>query len=91
MRLWRGSTRVEDQLVAGILRPRQCTVRLNNLVSVSLSRDDAGCFGDWVFEAWLPTPKLLFVPGLIDGSVLHGEGKVIALGGDYDVQARHDG
>lgn len=88
--LWRGSTRVDEQLLAGSLRQRQCTVRLNNVVSFSLSRDDAGCFGDWVFEARVPTAKLLFCPGLVNGSVLHGEGEVIVLGGDYDVQARYD-
>ena len=88
--LWRGSTRVDEQLLAGSLRQRQCTVRLNNVVSFSLSRDDAGCFGDWVFEARVPIAKLLFCPGLVAGSVLHGEGEVIVLGGDYDVQARYD-
>lgn len=87
--LWRGSTRVDEQIVAGSLRQRRCTVRLNNVVSFSLSRDDAGCFGDWVFEARVPVCKLLFVPGLVGGSVLVGEGEVIALGGDYEVEARY--
>lgn len=88
--LWRGSTRVDEQLIDGSLRQRQCTVRLNNVVSFSLSRDEAGCFGDWVFEASVPTAKLLFCPGLVNGSVLHGEAEVIVIGGDYAVQARYD-
>ena len=83
--LWRGSTRVEEQLVAGSLRARRCTVRLNNLVSFSGSREQAGCFGDWVFEAQVPLTKLLYVPGLIDTRSLDGEAEVLALGGDYDV------
>lgn len=85
--LWRGSTRVEEQLIGGSLRERHCTVRLNNVVSFSRSRDDAGCFGDWVFEVRVPLSKLLVVPGLMPGSVLQGEGEVIALGGDHEVQA----
>ncbi len=87
--LWRGSTRVEEQLVAGSLRGRHCTVRLNNIVSFATSRDEAGCFGDWVFEARVPRSKLLVVPGLFSGAVLQGEGEVIALGGDYMVEARY--
>ena len=35
LRLWRGSNRCEEQLIAGRLQDRHCTVRLNNLVSFS--------------------------------------------------------
>ena len=62
LRLWRGSTRCDEQLVAGSLRGRHCTVRLNSLVSFSLSEQDAGCFGDWVFEVQVPASKLLVIP-----------------------------
>jgi NAD+--dinitrogen-reductase ADP-D-ribosyltransferase len=89
LRLWRGSTRCDEQLVAGSLRNRHCTVRLNSLVSFSLSADDAGCFGDWVFEAQVPACKVLVFPGLLPGQVLQGEQEVLALGGDYDVVARY--
>lgn len=83
--LWRGSTRVDEQLVAGSLRSRRCTVRLNNVVSFSRTREQAGCFGDWVFEARVPLCKLLYVPGLIETRSLDGEAEVLALGGDYQV------
>ena len=89
LRLWRGSTRCDEQLVAGSLKARHCTVRLNNLVSFSLSEEDAGCFGDWVFEARVPASKLLVFPGLLPGQVLQGEQEVLALGGDYEVVARY--
>jgi NAD+--dinitrogen-reductase ADP-D-ribosyltransferase len=89
VRLWRGSTRCDEQLVAGSLKARHCTVRLNNLVSFSLSEEDAGCFGDWVFEARVPASKLLVFPGLLPGQVLQGEQEVLALGGDYEVVARY--
>lgn len=89
LRLWRGSTRCEEQLIAGRLQDRRCTVRLNNIVSFSLSHDDAACFGDWVFEVQVPTCKVLVFPGLLPGHVLQGEQEVLALGGDYEVVARY--
>ncbi|NWF48124.1 NAD(+) ADP-ribosyltransferase [Hydrogenophaga sp. D2P1] len=90
VRLWRGSNRVEEQLLQGTLRERRCRVRLNNIVSFSLSPEEASCFGDWVFELLVPRSKLLVFPGLLPGQVLQGEQEVIALGGDYDVVARYD-
>jgi NAD+---dinitrogen-reductase ADP-D-ribosyltransferase len=87
--LWRGTTRAGDQVVAGSLRARRCTVRLNNVVSFSLSPEHAGSFGDWVLRARVPLAKLLFVPGLLATRSLEGEGEVLALGGDYDVEARY--
>ncbi len=89
LRLWRGSTRCEEQVIAGSLLKRHCTVRLNNLASFSLSRDDAACFGDWVFELQVPACKVLVFPGLLPGQVLQGEQEVLALGGDYEVTARY--
>ena len=87
--LWRGTTQAQDQVVAGTLRARRCTVRLNNVVSFSLSPDHASCFGDWVLRARVPLSKLLFVPGLLATRSLEGEGEVLAIGGDYAVEARH--
>jgi NAD+--dinitrogen-reductase ADP-D-ribosyltransferase len=88
-RLWRGSSHCEEQLVAGSLRQRECTVRLNNVVSFSLSPEQAGCFGDWVFEVRVPLCKVLVFPGLLPGHVLQGEQEVLALGGDYTLVARY--
>lgn len=90
VRLWRGSTRAEEQLVAGRLQDHACTVRLNSIASFSLSRDEAGCFGDWVFELQVPRCKLLVWPGLLPGKVLQGEQEVLALGGDYPAHASCD-
>lgn len=89
LHLWRGSNRCEEQLINGSLQSRRCTVRLNNIVSFSLSPEDAACFGDWVFEALVPACKVLVFPGLLPGHVLRGEQEVLALGGDYEVVARY--
>jgi NAD+--dinitrogen-reductase ADP-D-ribosyltransferase len=104
VRLWRGSNRGEEQVVAGALHraarprspdapdrsPRRVTVRLNNLVSFSLDREGASCFGDWVFEALVPLSKILFFPGLLPDRVLNGEAEVLVIGGDYEVEASYE-
>ena len=59
-------------------------------ISFSLSRDDAGCFGDWLLGVRVPLVKLLLWPGLLDTASLDGESEVIALGGDYEVEAHYD-
>ena len=87
--LWRGSNQCEEQIVAGSLRERHCTMRLNNVMSMSVSADEAGCFGDWVFEIQVPASKVLVFPGLLPGQVLQGEQEVLVLGGHYEVVARH--
>ena len=89
LRLWRGSNQCEEQVIAGRLQNRRCTIRLNNIVSFSLSPEDASCFGDWVFEVQVPVCKILVFPDLLPGQVLQGEQEVLALGGDYDVMARY--
>lgn len=87
--LWRGSNRIEEQVVAGSLQSRRCTVRLNNLVSFSTTREQAGCFGDWLLCARVPLCKLLLVPGLLDTRSLQGEAEVLAIGGLYEVEASY--
>ena len=89
VRLWRGTNNVEEQLVEGDARNRYCTVRLNNLVSFSASKERADEFGDWVLETEVPTVKLLFFPGLLRNHVLDHEGEFLAIGGNYKVRAYH--
>jgi NAD+--dinitrogen-reductase ADP-D-ribosyltransferase len=33
--------------------------------------------------------KILFYPGVLPAVMLQGEGEVLAIGGDYDVEARY--
>ena len=89
VQLWRGSTHCEEQLVSGALHERHCRMRFNSIASYSLSRDEASCFGDWIFQVQVPRSKLLLLPGLLPGQVLQGEQEVLALGGEYDVQASY--
>jgi NAD+--dinitrogen-reductase ADP-D-ribosyltransferase len=89
LRLWRGSNQCEEQVMVGRLQNQRCTVRLNNIVSFSLSADDASCFGDWVLEVQVPICKVIIFPDLLPGQVLQGEQEVLALGGDFEVTARY--
>lgn len=86
--LWRGVMRREEQVVAGEWGrgARRLVVRLNNLVSLAVSRTHAECFGDALLRVDVPTCKLLFYPGLLPAAPLQGEGEVLALGGDYAVE-----
>jgi NAD+--dinitrogen-reductase ADP-D-ribosyltransferase len=89
LRLWRGSNQCEEQIISGRLQSRRCTVRLNNIVSFSLSQEDASCFGDWVFEVQVPACKVLVFPDLLPGQLLQGEQEVLALGGNFEATARY--
>jgi len=89
--LWRGSNRCDEQIVAGSLKDvgRRLIVRLNNVVSFATTAEQADCFGDWLLQAQVPLTKVLFHPGLLPSVPLAGEDEVLALGGDYVVEARY--
>jgi NAD+--dinitrogen-reductase ADP-D-ribosyltransferase len=83
--LYRGAQRAEVQLLSGSIKERSGVIRLNNLVSFSLSRERAEEFGDIMLTANVPLAKLLFFPGLVQDRVLNGEGEALVLGGDFEV------
>jgi NAD+--dinitrogen-reductase ADP-D-ribosyltransferase len=90
VRMWRGvNSFAEQSVVEGRLADRACVLRLNNLVSFSLSRERADEFGDWILEVEVPTTKLLFFQGLLPGAPLAGEGEALVIGGDYRVGAAY--
>ncbi|HEY3301031.1 MAG TPA: NAD(+)--dinitrogen-reductase ADP-D-ribosyltransferase [Methylophilaceae bacterium] len=64
-------------------------VRLNNLVSLTTSRERADEFGDWLLELQVPKVKILFFPQLLQNQSLSGEGEVLALGGLYHAKASY--
>jgi NAD+---dinitrogen-reductase ADP-D-ribosyltransferase len=88
-KLWRGTNNFEEQVIDGNLQERQCTMRLNNLVSFSASLERAEEFGDWILQTEVPVSKLLFFPGLLTDAVLNSEGEYIVIGGNYAVRAWH--
>jgi NAD+--dinitrogen-reductase ADP-D-ribosyltransferase len=42
-----------------------------------------------VFETRVPLSKVVVAPGMLPGQVLQGEQEVLALGGDYEVEASY--
>lgn len=86
--LWRGCNQIEAQSIErrgpGRRLGGPSLLRLNNIVSFTLSADDADCFGDRVFSVRMPLVKILLYPGLLP--LLRGENEVLALGGDYEVR-----
>ena len=89
IRAFRGTYAREAPFVTGSRRERHGVVRLNNLVSFSLVRDRAEEFGDWLLVTQLPCAKILFFPGLLDNRVLNGEGELLAIGGDFEVDVSY--
>lgn len=65
---------------------KQATVRQNNLVSFSSSRDRAGEFGDTILTARVPLVKVLFFNDLLPRHALKAEGEWLVIGGDYRVE-----
>ena len=90
LELWRGSCDLPAQCIEGSPRERHCTVRLNNVVSMSRSREAAACFGDWLMRVQVPQCKVICHAGLLDTRVLDGEDEVLVLGGDYHAEVRYD-
>lgn len=91
VKLWRGIQRSEEQVLEGEWKLGACqlTVRLNNVVSFATQSEQAECFGDRLLCADVPLTKLLFYPSLLAGATLAGEGEVLAIGGDYQVEVEH--
>lgn len=89
VRLWRGSNDGMNQIVAGRPCEHHCVLRLNNLVSFSLSRQRAEEFGDWAIEADVPLVKLLCFPDLLNSRLLNSEQEYLVIGGCYSVRMRH--
>ncbi len=88
--LWRGVNGYDEPTLSmNKLEKGRCRLRLNNLVSFTTSRERADEFGDWILEVRVPVVKLLFFPGLLYKPLLSGEGEVLALGGDYWVNASY--
>lgn len=85
VQLYRGANGSEVRFLRGSLRERRGVIRLNNLVSFSVSRERAEEFGDLMLTAQVPLAKLLFYPGLIHDRVLNGEGEALVIGGDFEV------
>lgn len=87
--LFRGIERVEARFLRGSVRERRGVLRLNNLVSFSTSREHSESFGELIITARIPLEKVLFYPGILVDQVLNGEGEVLVIGGDFEVDVSY--
>jgi len=86
LRLWRGIHDFHDQRILEQLGARRYLVRLNNLVSFTTDFERAWEFGSKVLQAEVPLPKVFFCGDLLPAALLKGEGEVLVIGGEYEVE-----
>jgi len=86
LRLWRGIHDFNDQRIIEKLGGRQHLVRLNNLVSFTTDFERAWEFGSKVLQAEVPLAKVFFCGDLLPAALLKGEGEVLVIGGEYEVE-----
>lgn len=85
--LYRGINRMDEHEVQSSCASDQQCVLLNNLNSFTNTRDRADEFGDYILEAQIPLPKILFYNRLLPG-MLKGENEYVVIGGVYEVRIR---
>lgn len=82
LRLFRGLNRLEEHEVLARPDRYRAVLLLNNLNSFTSNRERACEFGDYILEAAVPLPKILFFPGLLP-DLLRGEEEYLVIGGVY--------
>ncbi|TVR99922.1 MAG: NAD(+)--dinitrogen-reductase ADP-D-ribosyltransferase [Rhodospirillales bacterium] len=87
--LYRGVNDFDEHPLIERIDRRTVVIRLNNVTSFTEDRDIATCFGAYILETWVPTAKILFYNALLPQHAVKGEGEVIAIGGDFRVQATY--
>lgn len=84
--LYRGTNDFSEHPLLQRIDRHTAMIRLNNLVSFTSDRALAGEFGDYILEARVPTPKIVFFNELLPLHPLRGEGEYLVIGGDYRVR-----
>ena len=82
--LYRGINRIDEHELLERGGDGRYRVLLNNLNSFTSARERADEFGDYILEAHVPLPKILFYNSLLPG-MLRGEDEVVVIGGVYEV------
>lgn len=86
LRLYRGINDVDEHLLLEQKDKRHVLLRLNNLNSFTDDFEHAWEFGSRVLEASVPLVKIAFVGGLLPRSLFKGEGELLVVGGEYEVE-----
>ena len=85
MTLYRGVYDITEHQVIEKLAKKRYVMRLNNLNSFTDDFERAWEFGSKVLEAQVPLTKVFFKGGFLPRSLFKGEGEVLVIGGEYEV------
>lgn len=84
--LYRGINNLDEHLVLEERSKKELLLRLNNLNSFTNNFEHAWEFGSRVLKAEVPLVKVLFCGGLLPRSLFKGEGELLVIGGEYEVE-----
>lgn len=89
--LYRGINDLDEHLVLKEHDKKHLLLRLNNLNSFTDDFEHAWEFGSRVLRAEVPLVKILFRGGLLPRSLFKGEGELLVIGGEYEVEVMTGG
>jgi len=89
--LWRGIHDFAEHRILTQDGRNRYLLRLNNLNSFTDDFERAWEFGSRVLETSVPLAKIVYRGDLLPSALLKGEGEVLVLGGEFEVQVRTGG
>ncbi len=89
--LYRGINDLDEHQVLEKRSKKDYLLRLNNLNSFTDDFEHAWEFGSRVLRAEIPLVKVLFCGGFLPRSLFKGEGELLVIGGEYEVEVMTGG
>ncbi len=89
--LYRGINDFAEHRIIEQYDKRCYLLRLNNLNSFTTDFERAWEFGSRVLQTEVPLPKIFFSGDIFPSSLLKGEGEVLVIGGEFEVQVLSGG
>ncbi len=84
--LFRGIYDFSEHRILAQQERNRYLLRLNNLNSFTANFEQAWEFGSRVLKTEVPLVKILFGAGLLPKALLKGEGELLVIGGEYEVE-----
>ncbi|MDO9080586.1 MAG: NAD(+)--dinitrogen-reductase ADP-D-ribosyltransferase, partial [Desulfuromonadales bacterium] len=84
--LYRGINDFAEHQVIEQYDKRRYLLRLNNLNSFTSDFERAWEFGSRVLQTEVPLAKIFFSGDIFPSSLLKGEGELLVIGGEFEVQ-----
>jgi len=89
--LYRGVNDFSEHQILEQSGKHRVLLRLNNLNSFTDDFERAWEFGSKVLQAEVPLAKIVFACGLLPRSLFKGEGEVLVIGGEYELEVKIGG